>query len=291
LGDIRIGEIKSSVTGKYILDERIGGNVCDVDINPFSGNINVTTARDYRDNEEKGATITPNPFANHGQDSENWSRSIWEAGDETTPKTSKSTEQVETHTDRNSSYSSSNDRFSASQHPSGINNIKSYSKSKPNVSASDSLFRVYCPHGVNCIGSTKYSIPECYLQKTENSRPLFLLDKGTSNMGFWGTIAVGGLSVYSEHVKEKAGVKETYEIYRCPKCKARVVFKKCVEHGVTVCKKVGDDLAQENSHAIAQKTSQSGVNILKTCGLLALGALFVGGVLAQKDEMKSEQKE
>lgn len=83
LGDNRVGEIKQSPTGGYVVDERIGGNVCDVDRNPFTGDTTVSTDRNYWDNRESGVTISPNPFSRHGQDSEEWSRPIWPKSEDT----------------------------------------------------------------------------------------------------------------------------------------------------------------------------------------------------------------
>lgn len=75
--DTKIGEIKENLTGDYVVDRRIGGNVSSVEKNPFTGEINITTDRDFFENRESGVKITPNPFSRHGQDSEDWSRPMW----------------------------------------------------------------------------------------------------------------------------------------------------------------------------------------------------------------------
>jgi hypothetical protein len=76
-GEIKIGEIKKSLTGEYVDDERAFGGVRDVERNPFTGTITIITDIDYSNNTESGTIITPNPFKRHGSDSEDFSKTIW----------------------------------------------------------------------------------------------------------------------------------------------------------------------------------------------------------------------
>jgi|GEM_PF-6223237 len=112
----------------------------------------------------------------------------------------------------------------------------------PSTSDIQAPLKVYCPRGKNCPGSTPYIIPECYLNKTQSELPSFILSKLTSKTGFWGTLAIAGVVGLAEYALEKEGIKPAYQVYRCPSCNARIVFRRYVGKKGPVCERVGDDV-------------------------------------------------
>jgi hypothetical protein len=76
-GDKKIGEIQNSLTGDYLKNEKTFGGICEIERNPFTKEIIITTDRDYLGNQESGVTINTNPFSLHGQDSKEWTKQIW----------------------------------------------------------------------------------------------------------------------------------------------------------------------------------------------------------------------
>lgn len=186
---------------------------------------------------------------------------------------------------------------SNSYYSSDSSSIKSTLKNATDADKNDtsySLPQIHCPRGTTCQGSTSYAITECYLDDIQDSLPYFLLQKKTVNMGFLGKIAFGGLVAYGEHLKEKAGHVELYKIYRCPKCKARVVYKNFVKDGVFETKMIGNDLPETSKHKIehikSQETPSTDGKIVKTLGVLALGALVIGALATNKDEEADKDK-